>query len=84
MHCSNTLHTLKIAKGQIDSVIKMFEEERYCIDISNQIIATISLLKKAQKQVIVNHLNTCVVESIEQGHSQEKLAEIETLLEKII
>jgi DNA-binding FrmR family transcriptional regulator len=75
---------LKIARGQIESCIKMFDEERYCIDISNQISATIALLKKAQTKVIVNHLNTCVVKSIEEGHSKEKISEIETLLERII
>ena len=41
------IQNLKIAKGQIEGIIKMIEDERYCIDISNQIIAVQSLLKKS-------------------------------------
>ena len=43
------IQNLKIAKGQIEGIIKMIEDERYCIDVSNQIIAVQSLLKKAKK-----------------------------------
>lgn len=37
---------LKIARGQIDGLLKMVEEDAYCIDVSNQILATTALLKK--------------------------------------
>ena len=37
------LQSLKTAKGQIDGIIKMIEEERYCMDISNQIVAAQAL-----------------------------------------
>lgn len=40
------IQNLKIAKGQIEGIIKMIEDERYCVDISNQIIAVQSLLKR--------------------------------------
>ena len=43
----NALKNLKTCKGQIEGIIKMIEDERYCIDISNQIMASISILKKA-------------------------------------
>ena len=38
------LKNLKTAKGQLEGIIKMIEEERYCIDISNQILASTALL----------------------------------------
>ena len=38
---------LKTAKGQIDAAINMLDEGRYCVDVSNQIIAAQGLLKKA-------------------------------------
>ncbi len=41
------IQNLKVAKGQIEGIIKMIEDERYCVDISNQIIAVQSLLKKS-------------------------------------
>jgi len=38
---------LKISRGQIEAIIKMIEEERYCVDVPNQIITEQSLLKKS-------------------------------------
>jgi len=37
---------LKISRSQVEATIKMIEERRYCVDVSNQIIAAKSLLKK--------------------------------------
>lgn len=80
----NALKTIKVASGQIQSVAKMIEEDRYCMDISMQIQATISLLKKAQAIIIGDHLNTCVVESIEQNDANLKVEEINALIKSIL
>lgn len=40
-----TIRKLKTVSGQIDGLIKMIEDDRYCIDISNQVMASISILK---------------------------------------
>ena len=40
---------LKTARGQLDGILKMVEEDRYCIDISNQLMATQSILKKINR-----------------------------------
>lgn len=37
---------LKTARGQIDGILKMVEEDRYCLDISSQIMAAQSILKR--------------------------------------
>ena len=47
---------LKTARGQIDGILKMIDEDRYCIDISNQILASQSILKKANGEVLKAHL----------------------------
>ena len=80
----NALKAIKVASGQIKSVAKMIEEDRYCMDISMQIQATISLLKKAQATIIGDHLNTCVVESIEQNDANLKVEEINALIKSIL
>ena len=54
------LRALRTSKGQIEGIIKMIEEGRYCIDISNQIAATSALLRKGNKLIIKQHLNGCV------------------------
>ncbi len=55
---------LKTARGQIDGIIKMIEEDRYCVDISTQILSIIGLLKKANIDVLNSHIRSCVKEAI--------------------
>ena len=77
------LQSLKTAKGQLEGIIKMIEDERYCIDISNQIIAVQSLLKKANTQILKRHLDHCVKDAILNNNGDEKINEIMSLFEKI-
>lgn len=74
---------LRTARGQIDGIIKMIEEERYCIDISTQLLAVISLLKKANTTVVNKHIETCIREAIDSGNVDEKIGELETLMKYI-
>jgi len=83
-HLEKAAFLLKTARGQVDSVIKMVEEDRYCIDISNQIMAVQSLLKKANLLVLENHLNTCVVEAVENNKTEEKTAEIMEIVSRMM
>lgn len=78
------LQSLKVAKGQIEATIKMMEEGRYCIDVSNQIIAAQSLLKKANMLILKQHMNHCVMEAFKHDNGDEKIDEIIELLSKII
>jgi len=80
----NIIKLLKTAQGQVESVIKMTEDDRYCLDISTQINASIALLKKAQKEILVNHLNSCVMDSIHTKDSEAKIEEISLLLKKLL
>ncbi len=47
---------LRTARGQIDGILKMVEEDRYCIDVSNQIMADESILGRANREVLRAHL----------------------------
>ncbi len=78
------LQSLKTAGGQIDGIIRMIEEERYCIDISNQILATSTVLKKANLLILKQHMNNCVVEAIDNDGGKEKIDEIISILSKIL
>ena len=70
------LMSLKTSRGQIDGIIKMIEEERYCIDISKQVLSAQSLLKKANMEILRGHVKTCVKDAVEQGKGDEKIEEI--------
>lgn len=74
---------LKTARGQLDGLIKMVDEDRYCIDISNQLLATQAILNKVNKEVIQAHLGSCVKEAFRQGNEDEKIGEIMALMDKL-
>jgi len=75
---------LKTARGQIDATLRMVEEDRYCIDVSKQVHATIALLKKANLVVLKQHMNTCVKDAITANNGAEKVDEITMILEKYL
>lgn len=75
---------LKTARGQIDGIIKMIEEERYCVDISNQIIASQGLLRKSNSLILKQHINHCVKEAFLNDSGEEKVDEVMKLLDKLI
>ncbi len=77
-------HKLKIARGQIDGILQMVNEDRYCVDISNQILATQALLRSANQQILQAHIRTCVREALQTDADNPKLEEALKLLEKMM
>ncbi len=76
---------LKTARGQLDGILKMVEEDRYCVDISTQLLAIEALLKKTNKIVLHAHLKSCVSDSFITGVDvNEKIDEVLKLLDKFI
>ena len=74
---------LKTARGQIDGILKMVEEDRYCLEVSSQIMAAQSILKKANRMVLRGHMDCCVREAVSSGDPDAKLEELATLLDKL-
>jgi len=75
-----TLRKLKTVRGQIDGIIRMVEDDRYCIDISNQLMASIAILKNINKDVLEAHLRYCVLEAFDVGNPSEKAEKIEEII----
>jgi CsoR family transcriptional regulator, copper-sensing transcriptional repressor len=74
---------LKTAHGQIEGLLKMVEEDRYCIDISNQLMATQAILRNINREVLHAHLGHCVAEAFEKGSPQKKIEEIMDIIDKL-
>ena len=74
---------LKTARGQIDGILEMIENDRYCVDISNQLLATRSILTEANQMVLKAHLQGCVQDAFENGDAEAKIDEVIQLLEKM-
>lgn len=76
---------LKTVRGQIDGLIKMMEDNRYCLDISNQLMASISILKNINKDVLTAHLEGCVKDAYNSGEEEidKKIEEINSIIVKL-
>ena len=78
------LALMKTARGQIDGVLRMVEDDRYCIDVSKQVLASIALLKKANMVILRQHMDTCVKDAIRTNKGTEKIDEITMILDKYL
>lgn len=78
------VHRLKIARGHLNKVIKMVEDDTYCIDVLHQSHAVQAALKETDSVILENHLNTCVADSIAKGNKEEAIAEIMGVFKKKI
>jgi DNA-binding FrmR family transcriptional regulator len=74
--------------GQITGIQRMIEENRYCVDILNQISAVRSALDALGVELLTSHIETCVVgHGSDTSHAKAKpmspdklLAELRTTL----
>lgn len=64
MRSDDNLKRLKIVAGHLGGVIRMLEEDAYCIDVIRQIQAVQAALNKVSAAILENHLNSCVTTAI--------------------
>ncbi len=81
---AKALAILKNARGQVEAAIRMIEDDRYCIDVSKQLLAAQAMLKKANVVVLKQHIDTCVKDAIRSGGGEEKVEEIALVLERYL
>ena len=80
-----TTNRLNRIAGQVRGIAQMVEDERYCIDILNQLQAVKSALTKVESQVLKDHAACCVAEAIKSGDADEqrqKFGELVDLFER--
>ena len=76
------LTLLKTASGQVGGLIKMVEDDRYCIDISIQVLAAVSVLKKVNSKLLTAHLKSCVLNS-DETEKERRIEEIADIVRKL-
>jgi DNA-binding FrmR family transcriptional regulator len=76
---TDALKRLKRAQGQVNGIIRMVEDNKYCVDILTQIAAARAALDKAGMVILKNHIKNCVTDAIGQG-DEEGAAIIEELM----
>lgn len=75
-----TLVNFKKAQSHIGKITGMMENDRYCIDIMQQNLAVIGLLRSAHQMLMENHLNTCFKEAMGAKNKKKKRKMIEEIL----
>ena len=72
MENENTIRRLKNIEGHLRGVIRMVEEDTYCIDVIRQIQAVEAALNKVSSKILENHLNSCVITAIQGNDKKER------------
>ncbi len=71
---------LRRLEGQVHGIQRMVREGRYCIDILTQLGAARGALHELELILLEGHLQTCVVEAMRSGSSQERQRKIDEIL----
>lgn len=75
-HRKPVLNRLKTARGHLEGVIRMVEDDAYCPEIMKQLSAVQGSLERASRLVLRNHLETCVAAAMQAGRIDEIVDEL--------
>jgi DNA-binding FrmR family transcriptional regulator len=75
-HQQALLNRLKSARGHLDAVVRMIEDDAYCPDVMKQLSAVQGSLERASRLVLRNHLETCVAAAMQAGRVDEIVDEL--------
>jgi len=79
-----TIIALKKAQTNINTILKMIEEDTYCIKILQQILAVNGLLKSASNKILEEHLNTCFTDGMLTKDKEIKKKLIKEVMDVVI
>ncbi|TET84054.1 MAG: metal-sensing transcriptional repressor [Candidatus Nealsonbacteria bacterium] len=75
------LNRMNYLSGHLEGIKRMLKNDKYCIDIIKQNEAVVAAIKKLNRIILENHLNTCVTEAIKGKNEKERKKKINELLE---
>ena len=75
-----TLINFKKANSSLSKIIQMVQDGHYCIDIMQQNLAVIGLLRSAHEMLMENHLNTCFAKAVSSKNDKKKKQMTEEIL----
>jgi DNA-binding FrmR family transcriptional regulator len=77
------LDRLRRIEGQVGGLLRMVEEDRYCIDVLTQIQAVRAALHKVEEQILRDHVSHCVAHAFSSGDAGEQRQKVEELVDTI-
>lgn len=75
-HQRAVLNRLKTARGHLDAVIRMVEDDTYCPEVMKQLSAVQGSVERANRIVLRNHLETCVAAAMVAGRTDQIVDEL--------
>ena len=80
MEKQKSLINLKKAQTHISKIISMVEQNEYCVDIMQQNLAVIGLLKSVNQKLLEGHLKSCFANAMKGSNETRKKQMIEEIL----
>ena len=68
-------------EGQVRGLSRMVEEDRYCIDVVTQISAVRAALRRAEEEILRDHVNHCVEHAIASGDKKDQRKKITEIID---
>jgi len=82
---NDLINLLKTARGQVDAIIEMVRDGKYCADILVQLSAVQGIIKKSTVTILENHIEKCFFDCTEDTEAREKkVKEIITVLKNCL
>lgn len=72
MQNDHTLRRLKTIEGHLKGIVRMVEQDAYCIDVIRQIQAVEAALNKVSSRILEDHLSSCVITAIQGDDPHER------------
>ncbi len=76
------LNRIRRIEGQAKGIEQMFDNDRYCIDIVQQLTALSSAADELALIVLQNHIEGCVTDAIREQKGDESIRELITTIRK--
>jgi DNA-binding FrmR family transcriptional regulator len=80
---TSQLERLRRVEGQVGGLVRMVEQERYCVDILTQIRAARAALRRVEEAVLREHVEHCVTQAIRSGDAAQQKAKVDELLDVV-
>lgn len=74
------LQRLRRVEGQVRGLVRMVEEERYCVDILTQLRAARAALRRVEESVLRDHVEHCVAQALESGNPARQREKVDELV----
>ena len=80
---TSVMKRLKRIEGQVRGLARMVEDDRYCIDVVTQVSAVRAALRRAEEEILADHVAHCVEHAIVSGDKADQRRKIAELMDVV-